>query len=329
MRLGWLACMTLLLAGAAQAAEWRVQEVDTPARVTAIRMIDGQVRVNAGGLWYAIVPGAEGSRLAFVERPPVAKRPDGALPDGVVATGSRDIARAWLAEPTDRYDHAVLGDKIEASSLMIETRDGKRHVVRLKDDAVFEDLEPRLADLDGDGRDEIIVVKSYIKRGSSLAIIAERKGQYEIVAETPPIGQPHAWLNPAGIADFNGDGKPDIALVRMPHVLGTLELWSFIDKRLRKIGEIADATNHIAGTRTLNMSAAADFDGNGIADIAIPSLDRSRLRIISFAPAAHEIASIALPSKAVTTIGLVAIEGSPPALAVGLEDGTLVLVRKD
>ena len=47
------------------------------------------------------------------------------------STGKHDIARAWLAEPTTRYDHGILGDAIEASSLVIERRDGTRHVVRL------------------------------------------------------------------------------------------------------------------------------------------------------------------------------------------------------
>lgn len=331
MRFGWCAYFYLAVAfaGAAHAAEWRVQQVDAPARVTAIRAVDGQVRVNAGGLWYAVVIDGKNAKLDFLGRPLPAQRVEGALPDGQIAIGTRDIARAWLAEPTDRYDHGVLGDKIEASSLVIEMRDGKRQVVRLKDDAVFEDLEPRLADLDGDGRDEIIVVKSYLKRGSSLAVIAERKGQYEIIAETPPIGQPHAWLNPAGIADFSGGGKRDIALVRMPHLVGNLELWSFADKRLRKVAEIADAANHVAGTRALHMSAAADFDGDGTADLAIPSFDRSRLRIVSFAPSVREIASVALPDKAVTNIGLVKNESGMPAVAVGLADGTLALIRRD
>ena len=143
----------------------------------------------------------------------------------------------------------MLGDEIEAGSLVIEARDGKRHIVQLGADAVFEDLEPRLADLDGDGHDEIIVVKSYLKRGSSLAVIALQDGKYQIVAETPPIGRPQRWLNPAGIADFNGDGKADIALVRMPHSLGRLELWSWRDRQLRKTAELADAANHVAGTR--------------------------------------------------------------------------------
>ena len=163
-------------ANAAHAAEWQLQRIDTPARVTAIETVGTQVRVNAGGLWYAITLSGGRATLAFVETPAKQKHPEGALADGRIVAGSRDIARAWFAEPTNRYDHGILGDKIEAGSLVIEARDGKVSTVRLKDDAVFEDLEPRLADLDGDGHDEIVVVKSYLKRGSSLAMIAERRG---------------------------------------------------------------------------------------------------------------------------------------------------------
>jgi FG-GAP-like repeat len=324
-----LALSALLMAGAAQAGEWRVRRVDTPARAMAIETLEGKAQVNAGGLWYRIVFADNQVSLSYAEMPPAAKRPDGALPGSRIVTGTRDIARVWLADPTTRYDHGILGDKIEAGALVIESRDGTRHTVQLDDDAVFEDLEPRLADLEGDGHDEIIVVKSYLKRGSALAVIAERKGRYEIVAETPPLGRANRWLNPAGIADFDGDGKTDIALVRQPHVLGVLELWSWRDGRLRKSEELADTANHIAGTRALNMSAAADFDGDGIADLAVPSLDRGRLRIISFVPAPHEIASVVLPAKAVTNLALVAGAGRAPAIALGLADGSLVTIQRD
>ena len=305
-----------------------MQRINAPARVTAVETINGEVRINAGGLWYAVKLAGEKASLDFVDTPPRAPRPAGALPDGRIVSGTRDIARVWLANPTGRYDHGILGDEIEAGSVVIEMRDGKRHVVQLKDDAVFEDLEPRLADLDGDGRDEIIVVKSYLKRGSSLAVISGRRGKYEVIAETPPLGSAHRWLDPAGIGDFTGDGKKGIALVRQPHVVGELQLWLWRDGTLGKAAALPDITNHIAGTRAIDMAAVADFDGDGIIDIAAPSLDRSRLRLVSFSPQPREIADVALPAKAITNIGLLVDKSGPPAIAVGLADGSLALIRR-
>jgi hypothetical protein len=323
-----LSLVVLVSYSSAGANEWRVQRFDTPARVSAIDTVDGQVRVRAGGLWYALVADKNGVALKFIDPPAKPPLPDNALPDGRLVAGTHDIARVYLAEPTTRYDHGILGDKIEAGALVIETRDGERHVVRLKHDAVFEDLEPRLADLDGDGHDEIVVVKSYLKRGSALAVIGERKGRYEILAETPPLGGPHRWLDPAGIADFSGDGKTDIALVRQPHVIGALELWSWRDGRLHKSAELQGFANHIAGTRAIDMAVHADFDGDGVADLALPSLDRTHLRIVSFKPQPREIAGVPLPAKAVTNLGLVAGTGAAPQIALGLADGSLVLVSR-
>jgi hypothetical protein len=337
MRRVLLACLCLAAwasAGqsASHAAQWNVQRIDAPARVLAVETDAGQVRVNAGGLWYRLAADGERIVLRFIDAPQKPELPQGALPNSRVATGTHDIARAWLAEPTTRYEHGIFADPLDAGSLVIETRDGKRQVVRLKDDAVFEDREPRLADLNGDGHDQVIVVKSTLKRGASLAVIGERRGRYEILAETPPLGAPHRWLDPAGIADFTGDGKLDIALVRQPHAVGMLELWSWRDGTLRKIAEVADAANHIAGTRTIDMAAVADFDGDGVADLAFPSLDRTRMRIVGFTQTPHEIANVPLPAKAATDFGLIGkAEGllaGAPAIVFGLADGTLVAVRQ-
>lgn len=70
--------------------------------------------------------------------------------------------KAWLIEPTTRYNHAVLGDAIEAGGFLVE-RGRKRLVFTLPPDAVFEDRRVRLADLDGDGIPEAIVVKAYLE----------------------------------------------------------------------------------------------------------------------------------------------------------------------
>ena len=270
----------------AHAADWQVQKLNVPARVTAVDTADGQVHVSAGGLWYQVTVAGGKAGLEIHRRAgkaAIARRRAGGQPD----RHRQERHRARLARLADpRYDHGILGDKTEAGSLVIETRDGKRQEIKLDDEAVFEDLKPRIVDLEGNGHDAIVVVKSYLKRGSALAVIAERRGRYQIVAETPPLGAAHRWLDPAGIADFTGDGKLEIALVRQPHVVGALELWSFNGNALRKVAELPDAANHIAGTRAIDMSAVADFDGDGIADLAVPSLDRKSLRLVAFAPAA-------------------------------------------
>ena len=124
MRIVLVCLIAFATCATARAEGWRVDRIYAPARVTAIDTVNGQVRVMAGGLWYAIKREDGKITLDFIDAPAPAKLPQGALPDGQVATGQHDIARAWLAEPTDRYDHGVLGDKIEAGALVIETRDG-------------------------------------------------------------------------------------------------------------------------------------------------------------------------------------------------------------
>jgi hypothetical protein len=318
------------LAGLApgKADEWRLEVIPTVGPVKAIETVADDPRIAIGGGWFRTIVGATAITLVATIGPPQRPRPPDALPDGRIAEGKRDVARAWLADPTDRYSHGVLGDAIEAGSLVIERRDGRRDAVKLDPDAVFEDLEPRIADLGGDGRDRIVVVKSYLHHGSALAVIGERDRRFAIVAETPPIGTPNRWLNPAGIADFDADGRTDIALVRMPHAAGVLELWSWSDGRLQRTLELPDVSNHAIGSRVLRMSAVADFDGDGRPDLAIPSFDRRELRIIAFAPKLRDIARIRLPARVATEVGLFKDGDGTPTPIIGLDNGALVVIRK-
>jgi len=319
-----------ILAGIAAgdaAADWQVQPVPTVGPVKAIDVADGEPVVSIGHGWFRLM--ADGTRIRMVATAGPLQRPlsPNALPDGRIAEGRRDIARAWLADPTDRYAHGVLGDAIEAESLVIERRDRSRQTVRLGPDSVFEDIGPRIADLDAGG-EKVIVVKSYLKQGSALAVIGERDGHYAILAETPPAGAANQWLNPAGVADFDGDGNADIALVRMPHALGVLELWRWRDERLDKVLDLPDVSNHAAGSRALRMSAVADFDGDGLPDLAVPSFDRKSLRIIAFAPKPRDIARVALPARAATDFALIKDQAGRPATLLGLENGALIVVRQ-
>lgn len=211
------------------------------------------------------------------------ERPPGSLPDGAPAIGRNDIAQVWLTDPTERYGHGVLGDAVEASGLLAIMRDGRRLTLRLDAGSVFEDLMPRLADLDGDGRDEIIVVRAYLNAGAALAVYKEVEGALRLVAETPPIGIPNRWLNPLGAADLDGDGMLEIAYVETPHIGGTLRVVSLRQGRLAEEGRLYGFSNHAIGSRALGLSALLDVNDDGATDMLLPDAARRALRIVSFA----------------------------------------------
>jgi hypothetical protein len=88
------------------------------------------------------------------------------------ADGPSGIVAAWYEDPTTRYAHGVLGDAVEAGTLAAQLDDFPNCItgrITLPETEVFEDLAPRLADLDGDGRAEIIVVQSHRDLGARLA----------------------------------------------------------------------------------------------------------------------------------------------------------------
>jgi hypothetical protein len=218
------------------------------------------------------------------------------LPDGLVTAGSGAIRHAWLTHPTTRYDHGVIGDAIEAGGLAAETTAGKILSLELDERAVFEDRLARIVRLDG--TDGLLVVKSYLTRGAALAFIEAGESGLKIAAEAPPIGISHRWLNPVGIADFDGDGRDEVAAVLTPHIGGLLTIYRREGSLLRQIHQAGGFSNHRIGARELGWSAVVDANGDGIADIVVPDTQRRHLRIVTFAGGRFgDLARIALPAE--------------------------------
>jgi len=255
--------------------------------------------------------------------------PRGAIPDAVISKGKINIRAAWLTEPTRRYSHGVLGDNIEAGGLNIKNKTQDIISFSLDLRSVFEDRFIRLADLDKDGEDEMVVVHSYLTSGAALSVLEYGRGGISMAAETPAIGQRNRWLNPAGIADFDGDGYLEVAIVVTPHIDGRLEFWQYRSKGLLRKMQLKGFSNHFIGSRIQNMSAVADFDGDGIADLALPNADRTAIRVISFADGkVAEPVNMKLPAQIVTEMITVKPFGeNRNAIIVGLKNGQVALVR--
>lgn len=335
---GGAALFLLPLMAQAQNADWRADIVKLDRnKVADVLLAESAGRPavvvqSKNGAYFRIAIGGDGAKfspLAYFT-PPRPERRDDMLPDGEVSTGDAGIAEAWLTGPTQRYPHGIMGDAIEASGIRVVTADGKTLDMTLGPDSVFEDRLARLADVDGDGGDEVVVVHTYLNAGAALAVYEVRDGALRRLAEANAIGRPSRWLNPVGVADFDGDGMPEVAAVITPHIGGILKIYSVRgDVLVEEAASGRGFSNHFIGSRELGMSAMADANGDGVTDMFVPSADRGALRIVTFAGGEFsQIASVPLPARVNTA--LVRVPGAAsPTFAFGLSDGRLAVVSRN
>ncbi|WP_193180218.1 FG-GAP repeat domain-containing protein [Nisaea sediminum] len=300
------AALLLFLSAPLSAAELEVRELKLAQAGTSLVAADGQVlvktvdgsvfRFGEGGALVA-VPGTAWPSTVVALLPPVVR-------DGRIGRDGTGRILAWYAEETEQYRHGALGDPVEALALVVREDDGKPALYQTSGDEVFEDLEPRIVDLDNEphGRPEIVTIVASAEEGAAIAVFGmsrDPNGDPALVrlATSSHIGSGFRWLNIAGIADFDGDGFTEIAYVDRPHIRGELVFLEWRGGRLREQERAGGFANHHGGSTVQDLSEVADVDGDGIPDLLLPDRGYRHFVAIGFGPdGIREIARTPIPS---------------------------------
>lgn len=212
------------------------------------------------------------------------------VPDSQAVAGSRDIAWAWIGSPTRRYPHTALGSAVHGGSahVLAATPAGgwQEVVMELPLNRVFEDRVPRLVDLDQDGRDELLLIEADALRGAALVVLGVRgtgtaASPLKLVelARGPHAGSTFRWLNPVGVADFDGDGRLDVASITTPHIGGVLNLYHYRPPRLEPFATTVDVSNHKMGELEQRMAVVVNVSGER-PTIVVPDMTQRALHAL-------------------------------------------------
>jgi hypothetical protein len=239
----------------------------------------------------------------------------------ILINGSRIMV---LSDPTEEYNHGIMGDTIEAGSITIINTDGVPYletIIEVPDGKVIEGIIPIWTDMDNDGEREVIVTLSNSDQGAQIVAFNE---QGEIKYQGPTIGQGYRWRHQLAVAPFDGGIEKKLVDILTPHIGGVVEFYDIKNGAMNIGSSLSGYSSHKIGSRNLDMAVSGDLDGDGILEILVPYQDHSGLAAIEKnEEGAFEDWSLDIPDRLSTNIMGFSDEEGKIHIAVGSEDGTI------
>ncbi len=196
------------------------------------------------------------------------------LPEQAISISRDKSVYAQYTNPTERYNHRVMGDGVEGGQLVVVV-DSVFYELALADNYVFEDIRPRLFDVDQDGNLEIITIRTEITQGAGIVIYKVVNNQLQEYAYVPEIGQSSRWLNVVTLNDLDEDGIVELVWIQTPHIGGILKVAKIQSGELTVLDEISEYSNHGYGDRNLCLSVLNQENQEKI--FYVPTQDRTKI----------------------------------------------------
>lgn len=196
-----------------------------------------------------------------------------------IAISADSSTYAQYALPTDRYKHGALGDYWEAGQLVVYNA-GVMYQLTLSEMYVFEDIRPRLFDVDNDSIPEIIAIRSRLGEGAGIVVYKLWEDGIKEYAYVDEIGISNRWLNIAAIYDMDEDGITEIVWVQTPHIGGILKGAEITAGEMVPSDQIEYYSNHQGGLLNLCLSVVTFEEDLNLC--YVPNQNRNAIAGFSF-----------------------------------------------
>lgn len=269
-----------------------------------------------------------GNLVLSREEGPVASLSIGAAADARLVMNRVGQVALYANYTDQRYVHGIMGDDLEAATLLVlEVRDSQIGLlarVDLPGEQVYEGIAPFWADVDGDGREDLLTTVADSSQGARLRVyLWDGKGIVQAV-DGAAVGAGNRWRHQLSAGPFGPAGEIEVVDVLTPHIGGILQFSRLVDGAMVLHGQYADVTSHRLGSRNLDQAAAGDFNGDGQPEVLL--MDEARENVVAVQheqDGARAIWRLAAGAEITSNFAPVELLDGGLALAVGSADGRL------
>ncbi len=261
-------------------------------------------------------------RLTVLEPDGTLWRPDlEVLPDSRVVQISPEQVLV-LAEPTDRYPHSSLGDNLEATTAVVVTVGvNEVETIYRSEDDVIESIAPLLADVDGDGIDDVALTVSNDRE--AWIVVASSTGS-GVVATSDPVDRLLGWRQLVAVGPLGPNEEAEIVEILYPDDNGSVRFLSLVGSELPVVATRTGYRSHEFGSRNLEQVLAADVDRDGHIEVIVPTLDRQNIAGVRHGPdGAVDMWSRPLGGTLATNIAVLTRPDGTLSIAAATLEGSL------